>query len=109
MKKYILGTLLIAAVLTTGGIKFFGDAKSASASIACGAGVNGIAVGQCYLGSLCVNTGQAAGTGVFVDPPNSCGSIAVGGSAGASLSGNTPTLSWTPSVGATYYIVQISD
>ncbi len=102
MKKYILGTLLIATLVIVGGIKFFNNPNNVSAEVvACGAGYPGnFSVGDCYGGMRCTNTGQAAGTGVWV-LSTACGALPTAG-------GVSPTLSWTPSAGATYYIVQIS-
>lgn len=110
--KTKLGAIFLIAVLAVGaGVAIHFTNIARAEVVACGASVNGIAVGQCYLGSLCVNTGQASGTGVFVTSAQ-CGAISNSGSGGVSPNSTVstrPILNWTPSVGATYYVVEISD
>lgn len=164
MKKYILGTLLIAALVIVGGMKFFGNTDIAHAVTFCdpnsvtttvswtnGDGTSvcltrtcnstgsayssysqgpcgGTIVGNtgggnppstifvCSIGStvsasgncyLCVGSGDPTVSGQWAQ--TACGSSALIGGAGKNtLSGNTPTLSWTPSSGATSYDLQIA-
>ena len=122
MKKYILGVILIVAVMAIGEVKFFGDAYNAYAAPACASASSipaGIPAcgsgnsGNCDSGLMC---GKPLNSSTYCWMSGTACATTAGGPAGnsstngitPSLSGATPTLSWTPVLNAASYNLQIA-
>lgn len=109
MKKYLTGFLLIAALAVVGGLKLINEKNVSAESIPCGGPGSNFAVGDCYLGMRCTNTGQPTG-GVWV-LSSACGAITTNPGSGviSGITSTRPVLTWTVSPNAATYNVQISN
>jgi hypothetical protein len=115
MKKYVAAFLLIAGLAVLGSINYFHNPKVANALLTVGASCNITD----DLSNQCVDVGgttyRAVCNGGVIGAGNQtslCAGIIAGGGFGntsGTIIGTRPVLSWTPSLGATYYVVEVSD
>lgn len=107
MKKFLAIFSIVAAVAIIGSLGFSKKSENhALATAVCNP--NNQAEATCaYHGQMpgftkCVDTGQG---GTWA----TCSSTSVNSSSGVGTVSTRPILNWTPSAGATYYVVEISD